>query len=110
MRLLPAIGLAATMVATPAAQSLGDLAKQEEARRKAIKTPGKVITNDTLRAIPVSSPGSVPASTPASGKDSDAAADKKSKSEDSKAKDAAEPKAGEAAWKALVQEYKLSVY
>jgi len=30
------------------AQSLGDLARQEEARRKAVKTPAKVITNADL--------------------------------------------------------------
>jgi hypothetical protein len=32
------------------AQSLGDVAKREEARRKAVKTPSKVYTNDDLRS------------------------------------------------------------
>jgi hypothetical protein len=50
VRLLSATGLAAAMVATAGAQSLGELAKREEARRKAIKTPGKVLTNDTIRS------------------------------------------------------------
>jgi hypothetical protein len=34
------------------AQSLGDLAKQEEARRRAVATTGKVYTNDSLRPAP----------------------------------------------------------
>src|SRR5262245_49777385 len=32
------------------AQSLADVAKQEEARRKAVKEPGKVYTNTDLRS------------------------------------------------------------
>jgi hypothetical protein len=50
VRLLSATGLAAAMVATAGAQSLGELAKREEARREAFKTPGKVLTNDTIRS------------------------------------------------------------
>jgi hypothetical protein len=34
-------------------QSLGDVARKEEERRKAIKTPGKIYTNDDLRRYPV---------------------------------------------------------
>ena len=33
-----------------AAQSLGELAKREEERRRAIRTPGRVYTNETIRA------------------------------------------------------------
>ena len=36
-------------VVAVSAQSLGELAKQEEARRKAIRTPGKVYTDETIR-------------------------------------------------------------
>jgi len=43
------------------AQSLADLARQEEERRKAIQTPGKVYTNDSLRPEP---PSSAPAAAP----------------------------------------------
>jgi hypothetical protein len=43
------------------AQSLAELARQEEARRKAIKSPGKVYTNDSLRQEPPSSVRQVPA-------------------------------------------------
>ena len=44
-----------------AAQSLGEIARQEEARRKAIGTPGKVYTNESLRPEP---PPSTPAAVP----------------------------------------------
>ena len=53
------------------AQSLGDVARQEEARRKAIRTPAKVYTNESLRADPLSLPPAAaqapapPGSTPA---------------------------------------------
>jgi hypothetical protein len=55
-----------TLVATAAtigAQSLADLAKQEEARRKAIGEPAKVYTNKDLGAPPASTPP--PSATPA---------------------------------------------
>ena len=40
--------------AAASAQSLADLARQEEERRKTIKTSGKVYTNDSLRPEPAS--------------------------------------------------------
>jgi hypothetical protein len=50
------------------AQSLGDMARKEEARRKAA-APGKVYTNDNLRPSPVSAPAAaaVPAPDTAAG-------------------------------------------
>ncbi len=45
------------------AQSLGDIAKQEEARRKAVASRGKVYSNDGLRPEPP--PRTAPAPTPA---------------------------------------------
>ena len=51
------------------AQTLGDIARQEEARRKAIKTPAKVYTNDALRNDPT-----VPSAPPVSQTPSPAAA------------------------------------
>lgn len=68
--------------ATASAQSLADVARQEEARRKGVAGAGKVYTNDALQPEPPPSPGSVPASpapaapaTPAAGdKPADAAA------------------------------------
>ena len=38
------------------AQSLGELARREAERRKAITTPGKVFTNESLRGVPLPSP------------------------------------------------------
>jgi len=51
--------------ATASAQSLADVARQEEARRKAVSGAGKVYTNDALQPAPPPSPGSVPPATPA---------------------------------------------
>jgi len=51
--------------ATASAQSLADVARQEEARRKAVSGAGKVYTNEALQPEPPPSPGSVPATTPA---------------------------------------------
>ena len=69
-------GLAAS--ARPAlAQGLGDVARQEEERRKDVKTPAKLYTNKDLGAPPASSPDSPKppnASTPAA-----PAADEKAK-------------------------------
>lgn len=62
-----ALGLASPLWA----QSLGDLAKKEEERRKAITTPAKVYTNKDLNAVPESTTpppaASTPADTPAAG-------------------------------------------
>jgi hypothetical protein len=56
--------LVAACVPALQAQSLGDVARQEEARRKGITAPAKVITNDNLRApAPVTAP--VTTATPA---------------------------------------------
>lgn len=51
-------------------QSLGDVAKKEEERRKTIKTPSKVYTNDNLKRDPGSSvpaAGQSTSTTPATG-------------------------------------------
>ncbi len=47
-----AVAFVLVSAAAGSAQSLADVARQEEERRKAIKTPGKVYTNDTLRPEP----------------------------------------------------------
>ena len=55
------------LVVSPAwAQSLGDVARKEEARRKTVKAAGKVYTNDTLRKEPEAPPPSTPTAPPAS--------------------------------------------
>ena len=50
--------------AAASAQSLADVARQEEARRKAVRTPSKVYTNDALRPEPAPT-GTTPATLPA---------------------------------------------
>jgi len=47
--LLLALFAVQAVAAVAEAQSLGDVAKREEARRKAVKSTGKVYTNDNLR-------------------------------------------------------------
>ena len=77
------------------AQSLGDLARTEEGRRKNIKAPAKVITNKDLSAVPAGPPDSV-ASAPATeaGKDSSKAQDAK----EGKDKDKDTPQKDQAYW------------
>jgi hypothetical protein len=97
-RLLSAIGVAAAVVTTVAAQSLGDLGKKEEARRQAIKKPSKVLTNDSLRSIPA--PAAPPPASvtppPASPSPAAAAATEKPKPEEDR-------KAQETAWRQKMQ-------
>jgi hypothetical protein len=94
------------------AQSLGDLAKQEEARRRAIATSGKVYTNDSLRAAPTtgpestgeaSAPASATAGSPASGASSSAAAADAKKDEAKPEAKADTPKKDEAYWRQRLQ-------
>jgi hypothetical protein len=82
------------------AQSLGALAKQEEARRKSVKSPGKLYTNENLR--PDTSSSSEPATPAATAADSTqptpaAPAATPPKEDDKSAADA--PKKDEAYWK-----------
>jgi hypothetical protein len=85
--------------AVTSAQTLGDIAKREETRRKQVKTPAKVYTNEDLRgdtgtsapapASQAAAPNAAPAAAPAPGaqaKDGDKAA-------------ADDPKKTEAYWK-----------
>ena len=43
------------------AQSLADVARREAARRKDVKAPAKVITNDDLKSVPPAPPPAAPA-------------------------------------------------
>jgi len=66
-----------------AAQSLGDVAKQEEARRKAVASAGKVYTSDSLRPEPSpAAPAAAAATSTASAPDKPA--DKREASQDAK--------------------------
>jgi hypothetical protein len=72
-------------LATPiCAQTLADIAKKEEERRKTVSQPAKVYTNKDLTPVPPSA--APPAAAPASGDAKDAAKDTKDK--DAKDKDA----------------------
>jgi len=103
VRLLAAIGLVTVIAATAMAQtqSLGELAKQEAARRKAVKSSGKVLTNDSVNSIKSSAPAATtsqpsPAATPSGDGPRTAGAEDKPKPE-------ADRKAQEAAWRQRVQ-------
>ena len=94
------------------AQSLGDLARQEEARRKAVPKPAKVYTNETLRPdgpAPVPSPpapGASPASpasaTPPATAASSAPAAGQAQAAATPAAPASAAPQGEAAWRKKV--------
>jgi len=96
MRTLVVVLLAgSTLTGVASAQTLGAVAKQEEARRRAVKSGGKVYTNDSLRPepAPMPPPQAAGAATPAT---ADKAAEPAA-AQDSK--DAAEPKKDEKYWK-----------
>jgi len=83
-----ALIVAASYAAPLAAQSLADIAKKEEERRKEIKAPSKVLTNKDLAEVPPGS--SPPPSTPAAGSTAPAdapAADKTADGDAAKEKD-----------------------
>ena len=84
--------------ALPSAQTLGDVAKREEVRRKQVKTPAKVYTNEDLRgdATPPTAPSSPQADSPASPA-APASAKDQPKQDDKGATD--DPKKTEAYWK-----------
>ncbi len=74
----------AALAGTARAQSLADVARKEEERRKAVPEPAKVYTNKDLTGLPGGAtppPPPAPASKPADAKDADKAA------KDAKAKD-----------------------
>ena len=64
LAIVPGIVVAVCLAcdAVVVAQGLGDVAKREAERRKAVGTPGKVYTNDNLRteAPPTSAPATTP--------------------------------------------------
>jgi hypothetical protein len=67
-----ALILVAVSAGSAGAQSLGDVARKEAERRKAVKAPGKTYTNDQLRSDPrdatvPASPAAQPATPPAGG-------------------------------------------
>ena len=55
------VGAVVLATAAASAQTLADVARKEEERRKAVKTPGKVYTNDALQQLPAPSGTAAPA-------------------------------------------------
>jgi hypothetical protein len=80
-----------------AAQSLGEVAKKEEDRRKGVKEPAKVLTNKDLTAPPSTSPPPA-APAPAAAKPADAK-DAAKDSKDAKDPKDKEPAKDEAYWR-----------
>jgi hypothetical protein len=76
----------AGFVGSVRAQSLAEVAKKEEERRKALPPPTKIYTNKDLKDVPAGTPPSAEASKEA---DQDKAADKDAKDKDTKDADKA---------------------
>ncbi len=82
-----------------AAQSLADVARKEEERRKAIKKPSKVLTNKDLGSVPATAPPETTATTPDASGTTPAAAGKDGQKPAADAeKKAAEPAKDQAYW------------
>src|SRR3954471_5162560 len=77
-----------------AAQSLGEVARREEARRKAVKSPGKTYTDGSLRPEPAPSGPPTPAPAASTAPATPATPEKPQASD--------EPKKDEAYWKQRV--------
>lgn len=102
-RLCLALLALSLLASTAAAQSLADLAKKEEARRKAVKTPSKVYTDADLKGV---APATPPVASPATPAPAAPAADaKEGQSAEAQAKAAAEDEAkDEAFWRNRITE------
>ena len=101
MKLSKTMLVAALVIAVPAsAQSLGELAKREQARKKATPTAKKTYTNDDLKQLPPPSgtPGK-PADDAAKAADAKAGDAKPADSQKTESAKPAEPAKDEAYWR-----------
>lgn len=92
------------------AQSLADVAKKEEERRKTLPAPAKVYTNKDLGAVPPGPPP--PAETPAAASEAAKSAGQDKTDKDSTGKgtaDAGKPVKDEAYWSGRIKELRLQV-
>lgn len=80
------------------AQSLADVSRQEEERRKAVKKPSKVLTNGDLRSVPGPAPSATAGTAPAGGGTTREAAEPAAD-----VQQAEEPAKGEAYWSGRVK-------
>jgi len=103
--------LASLLVASAAsAQSLAELAKQEAARRKAIKAPSRVYTDADLRRIAPASPPAAPAAPQPTSPATPAADVKEGQPADASTRAAEEePAKDEAWWRARITEARAKV-
>ncbi len=90
------VGLAG-VVRPVQAQSLADLARAEEERRKDVKVPAKVITDKDLKAVPGPPPGVV-SSTPSTEAAKDATATQAQDDKDKEDKEKDKASKGQAYW------------
>jgi chromosome segregation ATPase len=72
-RILVALVAMLVLASTAWTQSLAELAKKEEARRRAVKVPAKVLTNEDLKKFERATPPDAPKPDPAVAKDPAAA-------------------------------------
>src|SRR5215475_6295965 len=93
------IGLWALGFAVTSAQTLGDVAKREEARRKQVKAPAKVYTNEDLRGGDAGAAAPAPASQAAPNAAPPAAPAAGAQPKDADKAGADDPKKNEAYWK-----------
>ncbi len=98
------------------AQSLADVAKKEEARRKEIKAPAKVLTNDDLKKYGTSTPPAAgatataqPATTPDAASGQDAAKKPEAGDKAAAGEKPAEPEKNETWWRNRMTEARATL-
>jgi hypothetical protein len=97
--LLAVFALSAGAVRPLLAQSLADVARKEEERRKSIKTPAKVLTGSDLKPVPVVGPdGSTEPADQDGSKKADDKADATGDKADKKADESKEPVKDQKYW------------
>jgi hypothetical protein len=107
IRLVSALTLMGALAATAPAQSLGELAKREEARRKSVQSPAKVYTNDTVGSGRAPAPTAAPPAAPAAAQPGSPTAAAAGAEE--KPKPPVDRKTEEAAWRQRMQGAKDSL-
>ena len=93
---IPAVVVTLALAASASAQSLGDVARKEEARRKKLSKAGKVYTNDDLQGVDAAAQPAAPAP--------DAAAAPAQQKPEEKPNADQGPKKEEAYWRARIGE------
>ena len=92
-----------------AAQSLADVARQEESRRKGVKAPAKVITNKDLGALLAGAPPPAPPATPVSAAAAPQPPSDKPAAEPAKPADSKEPAKDQGYWSGRIQNLRVQL-